>query len=194
MSSSETHSIRDVVRLHSGLLLAQGVILTLLGVAAVIWPQISSLAVDVYVGWILLFSGVVGLVMMFFAPNVGGFFWSLLTGALALFAGVLLLWHPAEGVVSLTLVLVAFFIAEGVFQIAGAIVARSEFPDSWGWMLASGIVDLVLAGLIIVGWPSSANWALGTVVGVNLMTSGVAIIMVANATRNIARTIEKVIH
>ena len=85
MSSPETSSndmqqgIRDVVRVHSGLFLAQGIIMTLLGVAAVIWPQISSLAVDVYVGWIFLFSGAVGLVMMFFAPNVGGFLWSLLT-------------------------------------------------------------------------------------------------------------------
>jgi uncharacterized membrane protein HdeD (DUF308 family) len=181
------------VRLHSALLLTQGVILTLLGVAAVVWPQVSSLAVDVYVGWIFLVSGVLALVMMFFAPTVGGFFWSLLTGALTLFAGVLLLWHPTQGVASLTLVLVAFFMAEGVFQIAGAIVSRSDFPESWGWMLVSGIVDLMLAGLIVAGWPSSASWALGIVVGVNLITSGVAIIMVATAARNVARAIETAI-
>jgi uncharacterized membrane protein HdeD (DUF308 family) len=189
MSSPETtftdmqQSIRDVVRVHSGLFLAQGIIITLLGVAAVIWPQISSLAVDVYVGWIFLFSGAVGLFMMFFAPNVAGFLWSLLTGALALFVGMLLLWHPVEGVVSLTLVLVAFFVVEGLFQIAAAFGYRSAFPDSWGWMLVSGITDLVLAGLIVAGWPSSAGWALGLIVGVNLITSGTAIIVVASAVR-----------
>ena len=188
MSSSGTvdtmqQSIRDVVRVHSGLFLAQGIIMTLLGVAAVIWPQISSLAVDVYVGWILLFSGVVGLAMMFFAPNAAGFFWSLLTGALALFAGMLLVWHPVEGVVSLTLVLVAFFIAEGVFQIAAAVAHRSAFPEFWRWMLVSGVADLILAFLIIAGWPASASWALGLIVGVNLITSGVPIIVVASAAR-----------
>lgn len=196
MSSSGTvdtmqQSIRDVVRVHSGLFLAQGIIMTLLGVAAVVWPQISSLAVDVYVGWILLFSGVVGLAMMFFAPNAAGFFWSLLSGALALFAGVLLLWHPVAGVASLTLVLVAFFTAEGVFQIAAALAHRSSFPESWGWMLVSGIADLILAGLIIAGWPASAGWALGLIVGVNLITSGVAIIVVASAARRAVTTLEK---
>jgi uncharacterized membrane protein HdeD (DUF308 family) len=182
--------IRDVVRFHSGLFLAQGLIMTLLGVAAVIWPQISSLAVDVYLGWIFLFSGGMGLGMMFFAPNVGGFLWSLLTGALALFVGVLLLWHPVEGVVSLTLVLVAFFIVEGVFQIAAAVGYRSAFPESWSWMLGSGIADLILAGLIIAGWPSSAGWVLGLFVGVNLITSGVAIIVAAAAARRAVAMVE----
>lgn len=189
MTSSDMHAndmhlaVRDGVRFNSGMFLAHGVIMTLLGVAAVIWPQIFSIAVDIYVGWILLFGGVVALGTMFFTPNAAGFFWSLLTGALTLFAGVLLLWHPVEGVVSLTLVLVAFFIAEGLFQIAASFAYRPAFPDSWGWMLASGITDLILAGLIIAGWPGTASWALGLVVGVNLITSGLAIIAVASASR-----------
>lgn len=181
--------IRDNVQLHWGLFTVQGVIMVLLGIAAVIWPQISSLAVGAYVGWLFLLSGVVGLAMIFFAPNATGFLWSLLTGALALFTGVLLLWHPVEGVVSLTLVLVAFFIAEGVSQIAAAFVYRSAFPESWGWMLVSGIADLVLAGVIIAGWPSSFGWALGLIVGVNLITSGLAIIMVAFAARRVVTAI-----
>jgi uncharacterized membrane protein HdeD (DUF308 family) len=81
----------------------------------------TSIAVDVYIGRVLLFSGAAGLAIIFFAPNVPGFLWSLLTGALSLFAGVLLLWHPVESVVSLTLLLIAFFIAEGVFQMATAL-------------------------------------------------------------------------
>lgn len=109
--------------------------MVLLGIAAVIWPQVSSLAVGAYVGWLFLLRGVVGLAMIFFAPSTTGFLWSLLTGALALFTGVLLLWHPVEGVVSLTLVLVAFFFAEGVSQIAAAFVYRSAFPESWGGCL-----------------------------------------------------------
>lgn len=84
-----------------------------------------------------------------------------MTGALSLFAGVLLLWHPVEGVVSLTLLLIAFFIAEGVFQMAAAFGYRHIFPESWVWMLLSGLADLILALLLISGWPGSANWALG---------------------------------
>lgn len=193
MTVSETgldsmqRAVRDVVRLHSGLFLAQGIIMTLLGVATVIWPQISSVAVDVYVGWVLLFSGAAGLAIMFFAPNVSGFLWSLLTGALSLFAGVLLLWHPVEGVVSLTLLLIAFFIAEGVFQMTAAFGYRHIFPESWVWMLLSGLADLILALLPISGWPGSANWALGVIVGVNLISSGLATIVVNSAVRRAVR-------
>lgn len=184
-------TIRDTVRVHSGLFLAQGVIMTLLGIAAVIWPQISSVAVEVYVGWMFLLSGVLGLAMMFFAPNVAGFLWSLLTGALSLFVGVLLLWHPIAGTASLTLVLISFFVVEGVFQIAAAIGYRTALPESWGWMLSSGIADLILAGLIIAGWPGSASWALGLIVGVNLISSGIAITMVASAARKMISAAEK---
>ena len=184
-------TIRDTVRIHSGLFLAQGIIMTLLGIAAVIWPLISSLAVDVFVGWLFVLSGIATLALMFVAPRMSGFLWSLLTGALALFAGLLLLWHPVQGVVTLTLVLVALFIAEGVFQIAGAFAARIAFPESWGWMLFSGFVDLVLAALVIAGWPGSTAWALGIVVGVNLMTSGIAIATVAATVRGFVHTAEK---
>jgi len=188
-SSDQIRAVRDNIRTNSGLFMAQGAILILLGIAAVIWPQISSLAVDAVVGWLFLASGLVGLIMISYASDVAGFLWSLLTAVLNLFVGVLLLWHPVEGVVSLTLVLVAFFISEGVFQIATAIVYRSAFPDSWGWMLFSGIIDIVLAGLIIAGWPGTFSWTLGLMVGVNLISSGVAIMMVASATRKIAAAI-----
>ncbi len=180
-------AVRETVRVHSGLFLAQGILTTLLGVAAVIWPQISTLAVELYVGWIFLISGAVGVIMMFLAPNVSGFLWTLLTAALSLFVGVALLWHPVEGAVSLTLLLVAFFVAEGVFQIAAAFSYRSVFPDSWVWMLCSGIVDVILALLLIAQWPSSASWALGLIVGVNLISSGVATTMVAGAVRRAVR-------
>lgn len=184
-------TIRDTVRLHSGLFLAQGIIMILLGIAAVVWPLVSSLAVSLYIGWLFVFSGIMALGMMFMAPRMSGFFWSLLTGALSLFAGVLLLWHPVQGVVTLTLVLAAFFVAEGVFQIAAAFAGKGAFPESWGWMLFSGVVDLILAGLIVAGWPGSAAWALGVVVGVNLISSGVAITVVASTVRGFLHTADK---
>ena len=176
----------DELRTYWALFVGQGVMMIILGVLAIVWPQISTVAIDISVGWMFLISGIVGLVTIFLAPNIPAFLWSLLTAALALIVGVLLLWHPVEGTVSLTLVLIAFFIAEGLFQIAAAISYRDAFPDSWGWMVMSGIVDLVLAGLIISGWPGTASWALGLIVGVNLITTGLAITMAAFAARGLA--------
>ena len=111
--------------------------------------------------------------------------WALVTAALSLVAGVLLIWRPAEGAASLTIVLTAFFIAEGVFQIAASLSYRNVIRDSWGWLLASGIADLLLAAVIIWGWPSSSAWTLGVLVGVSLITSGAALVFVAIAGRNV---------
>jgi len=180
-------AISEAVRTHWIMFLVQGIIMVVLGVLAIIWPQISTLAVDLYVGWMFLLSGLTGLITMFVASSVAAFLWSLLTAALSLFVGVLLLWHPVEGAVSLTLVLISFFIAEGIFQIAAAIRHREAFPDSWGWLLLSGLADLVLAAMLIWGWPSTAVWALGLIAGLNLITSGLAIVMVAAAARSAVR-------
>ncbi len=180
-------AITEAIRTYWGLFVVQGGIMVVLGVAAVVWPHISTLATDLYVGWMFLFSGLAGLVTMFVGSSVAGFLWSLLTAALSLLVGVLLLWHPVEGAVSLTLVLIAFFIVEGIFQIAGAIRCREAFPDSWIWLLMSGIADVVLAAIMIWGWPFTAIWALGLIVGLNLITSGLAILIVAVASRSMVR-------
>ena len=184
-------AIRDAVRLHWRLFLAHGVITTVLGVIAIIWPQISTVAVDVYVGAVFLLAGIAGLGLMLLAPTASIVLWSLLTSGLSLLVGILLLWHPVEGAVSLTLVLLAFFIVEGAFQILASLGHRGPFPESWGWTLASGIADLILALLIIAGWPGTATWALGLIVGVNLITSGVAMMMLALTVRHVISAVSQ---
>jgi len=186
--SDMQRAVRDMLRANWQLLLIQGVIMFILGILAIAWPGESTIALDVYIGYLFLFSGFVGLAAMFFGDDAPTFLWTLLTAALSSIVGVLLLSHPAEGAASLTIVLTAFFIVEGIFQIAASISYRDVISDSWGWMLASGIADLILAALIIEGWPSTASWALGAVVGVNLMMSGMAIIMVALASRTLVKT------
>jgi uncharacterized membrane protein HdeD (DUF308 family) len=104
---------RESIRTNWAIFLTHGIVLIILGVLAVIWPQVSTLAVDIYLGWIFLFSGAFGLAVAFYAPRTSDFSWTLLSAALSLFVGVLLLWHPVEGVVSLTLILVALFIVCG---------------------------------------------------------------------------------
>ena len=187
--SDMQRAVKDTVHHHWQLFLTQGVIMVILGVLAVIWPQISTIAVDVYVGWLFLLSGVVGLATMFLAQNVPAFLWSLLTAALSLFVGILLLWHPTEGAVSLTLVLSPSSLSKASFRSWHLSAIARYSPTSWGWMLASGIADLILAALIIKGWPSTATWALGLIVGINLITSGLAITMVALAGRSLVRTV-----
>jgi uncharacterized membrane protein HdeD (DUF308 family) len=182
-------ALKDALKTHWKLFLFQGVVMVILGILAVAWPAVATLAVDIYIGWLFLISGIVGLVAMFSARDVPAFLWTLLTAALAMAVGVLLIWKPAEGAESLTIVLTAFFIAEGVFQIAGSFAYRDAMPGSWGWMLASGISDLILAGLLIMYWPVSAAWALGLLVGVNLITSGVAIVVTAIEARNLVQTL-----
>ena len=125
-------AVKETVRLHWQLFLTQGVIMLILGILAVIWPGISTIAVDVYVGWLFLFSGIVGLFTMFVARDTQAFLWMLLTAALALFVGIILLWHPAEGAVSLTAVLTAFFIVEGIFPDRGISQLSRHVPQPMG--------------------------------------------------------------
>src|SRR5260370_31072192 len=109
--------LKDGLKTHWKLFLFQGVVMVILGVLAVVWPAVATLAVDIYVGWLFLITGTVGLVAMFSARDVPAFFWTLLTAALAAAAGVLLIWKPSEDAMSLTILLTAFFISAGTFQI-----------------------------------------------------------------------------
>ena len=182
-------AIRGTLNAHWRLLLFQGIVLIILGIASVALPVVSTIVVELYVGWLFLIAGIVGLAVMVSSKNVQAFLWSLLTAALSLAAGILLLWKPVEGAVSLTLVLTAFFIVEGVFQSISSIAYRDVIGDSWVWMLLSGLSDLALAAIVISGWPSTAAWVLGLLVGINLITSGWAIVMLAIAGRDVVKTL-----
>ena len=182
-------AIGDTLRAHWRLYVLQGVLMIVLGVLAVAAPAFATLTVDIYVGWLFLISGVLGLIAMFSARNVPGFLWTLVTALLSIIVGGVLLWKPAEGAVSLTIVLTTFFIVEGIFQAVAAFTYRDAMPSSWGWLLASGLADLALAAIIIAGWPGTAAWVLGLLVGVNLLTTGWAVVMVALGARDIARSV-----
>jgi len=173
--------IRAAFQQSRWLLMAYGVLLILLGCFAVAAPRLATMAVDIYVGWLFLFAGIAGVIAMFSARNVGAFLWTLLTAALSILAGVMLIWKPMEGAVSLTLVLTVFFIIEGIVQVIASLSFRDAIPGAWGWMLMSGIADLILAAVIILGWPATTSWILGLMVGINLITTGIAIFVPASA-------------
>ena len=111
--------------------------------------------------------------------NAPGFWWALVSAALAILAGGWLLAQPIAGALSLTLILIAFFLIEGIAASFFALDHRRELSGQWGWMLASGIVDLVLSAMLLMGLPSTAVWALGLLVGINMLFGGIALIAMA---------------
>ncbi len=172
-------AVAKTIHDHWKLYLAEGVLLVVLGMVAILIPPLATLAVTILFGWLFLISGVIGLVTTFWMRNAPGFWWALISAALAILAGGWMLAQPVAGALSLTLVLIAFFVIEGVASIFFSLDHRREFSGQWGWMLASGVVDLALAVMLLMGLPSTAVWALGLLVGINMVFGGVALIAMA---------------
>ncbi len=172
------------VREHWKAFLFEGILLVILGLAAMIVPPLASLAVTIFLGWMFLISGIAGLVLTFWARQLPGFWWSLLSATLALVAGIVLLARPVQGTLTLTIVVGAYFLAEGVATIMYALEHRRELSQRWSWMLVAGLMDLLIAAVIIAGLPGSAVWAVGLLVGINLLFGGATLIGVALAARN----------
>ncbi len=176
-------AVEGAIREHWVLFLIEGIVLLVLGIAAILVPMVATIAFTILIGWLFLISGAVGLFTTFWMRHAPGFWWSLLSAVIAIAAGIVLLIWPISGSLSLTLLLTAFFIVEGVASIMYAIEHRRQLSGRWGWMLVSGIVDLILAGIIIAGLPGTALWALGLLVGINLIFGGVAMIGMALAAK-----------
>ena len=175
---------RGVTRRHWVLFLLQGLILIGLGVAAIAEPMVATTAITLFAGWLFLISGVVGLAGMFTAQRVPGFWWSSISALLAVVVGVYLIWRPLDGVLSLTVVVGILFGAQGISQIVTAIAQRRVLP-SWGWVLVSGIANIILAAIIWSGFPGTAEWALGLLFGINLLLWGVALVMTSLYSRSV---------
>jgi uncharacterized membrane protein HdeD (DUF308 family) len=169
---------------HWKAFLFEGILLVVLGLAAMIVPPLASLAVTIFLGWMFLISGIAGLALTFWARQLPGFWWSLLSAALAVVAGIVLLAQPVQGTLTLTIVVGAYFLAEGVATIMYALEHRRELSQRWSWMLVAGLMDLLIAAVIIAGLPGSALWAVGLLVGINLLFGGASLIGVALAARS----------
>jgi uncharacterized membrane protein HdeD (DUF308 family) len=172
-----------VVKAHWKAFLFEGIVLALLGLAAMIVPPLASLAVTIFLGWMFLISGVAGLFVTYRTRQMPGFWWSLFSAALAILVGGILLAKPEEGTFTLTIVIGAYFLAEGVVTIMYALEHRRELSERWSWLLISGVMDLLIAFIIVVGLPDSAKWAIGLLVGINLVLGGAAMVGMALAAR-----------
>jgi len=186
MTATQPDEVREVrvqlsgaLRRHWILFLSEGIALVILGILAIMAPTIASVAATVFFGWILLLSGVIGLIATLRARAAPGFGWSLLSALVGVVAGVLLLGWPLPGALSLTAVLIAFLLVEGGVSIMYALEHRNAPSGRWGWMLASGILDVFLGLLLLIGLPGTALWALGLLVGINMLFGGWALILMA---------------
>jgi len=182
-SSQMRSAMRAMVRRHWMAFLIEGVLLAVLGLAAMIVPPLASLAVTIFIGWMFLISGIAGLALTFWARAMPGFWWSLISAVLALIAGIILLAQPVRGTYALTLVIGVYFLAEGVATIMYALAHRRELSGRWAWLLIAGLVDILIAFIIISGLPGSAEWAIGLLVGISLVFGGASLIGMALAFR-----------
>lgn len=178
-----TESLLELHRHASGWSIVWAVLLIIFGVLAIGSPMLAALAVNVFIGWLLVLVGVVHFVIAFHAHRAGSVIWKLLVGVAYVAFGVYLILHPVLGVISLTLALAVLFLIEGVLDIILFFKMRAV-PGS-GWVLFDGIVTLLLGLLIYWGWPSTSSWAIGILVGVSMIITGVTRIMLSLAARRV---------
>ena len=163
------------------LLIVEGVIFTILGFLAVALPGLSTLSIDLFIGWLLVFAGAIQFYRTVKSgPHASGFVGSLLTSILYLVFGVLLILFPVAGIFSLTVILTLFFIAEGIAKIVLGFQLRPF--TNWGWFILNGILALAMAFIIWAGWPGTAFWVLGLLVGINMIFFGISLLFLGLGT------------
>lgn len=149
--------------------LIMGIVMIILGFLAIGAATTVTLVSMVMLGALLLTGGIIQIGYAFWARQWSGFFFSLLAGIVYTVTGLLLLVHPTAGALSLTLLLAAFYIIGGIFRIVGSLMMQFE---QWGWALFSGIIKLILGGLILAGWPVTGLWIFGLFIGIDLIFYG----------------------
>jgi len=174
----------ESIKGHWKLFLVEGIVLVVLGIGAMLIPVVASLAVAIFLGWLFLVGGIVGAITTLMGRHVPGFWWSLISAAITIVAGLYLVGWPFAGAVSLTVVLAAYLVAEGIASMLFAYEHRRQLPARWGWLFFNGVIDLFLAGIIIWLLPFAAVWGLGIIIGIDFIFGGASLIGMAFAARD----------
>jgi uncharacterized membrane protein HdeD (DUF308 family) len=162
-----------------GVVTGMGVLLILLGAAAILFERATSWFVTVLIGWILVIAAVFIFASAFGLGSIGRGLLRILLAVVTLAAGLYLVINPGEGTETLTLILVIYFIVAGLFRIGAGISERGS--DGAGWLIVNGVLSVLIGLLIGVDLPSSSEWAIGLLVGIDLIFSGWVLIMIASA-------------
>jgi uncharacterized membrane protein HdeD (DUF308 family) len=158
-------------------LIIEGVLLVVLGIAALVMPLMAGIAATLVYAWILILTGIIGLVSAFAGRSHAHFGWSLASAILALVIGVIVLLYPLAGAVAVTLIIGAYLILDGIALIGLALDHRRQGGGPWGWLLVSGLIDLVLAAIILFMSAIGSAVFIGVVVGISLVFAGVGLLM-----------------
>jgi uncharacterized membrane protein HdeD (DUF308 family) len=175
-------AMRETVKRYSLWYLIQGVLLVVAGVLALIYPLFASVTVVFLLAWILIISGVLQGIGLIGASNVPHYWLQLISAVLAILIGVLLLRSPDGGLLVMTVLLIVYFMVEGIAKVIFALTIR-PFPN-WGWVLGSGVVGILLAFILWANMPLSSDWLLGLMLGVLLVCEGAALTYLAWRARN----------
>jgi len=158
-----------------------GILLIVLGIVAIAFPFMTTIAAKIFLGWLFLIGGIVQVVHAFSTQKWSQFLLTLLVGLLYVVVGGWLAFFPLAGIIALTIMLAAMFIAEGILELGMAFRMRPQ--QGWVWMLVAGIISVLVGLLIVAGLPSSATWAIGLLVGINMISTGWAFVFLAQAAR-----------
>ena len=178
-----TTSAVKFVKKSVGWSIALSVLMIVAGILAIASPLAAGVAVNIFVAWLLVFSGGVHLVFAWYRPSTGGLLWELLVGVLYIFIGGYLLMHPVAGLASLTLALAIYLLVEAALEFVLGFTLR-PLPGS-GWLLVDGTITLILAVMIWRTWPSSTEWVIGTLVGISILFSGASRLGLSLAARSV---------
>jgi len=179
--ASQVPVATDKIASHRGWFIALGIVLVILGIAALLFPFYGSLAGARLFGWIMVFSGIATAVHAFSARGWGGVLLQILIAIAYVIGGVWLLAQPLAGVATLTLVLIAVLFGQGILSAIEGLQLRPA--DGWGWMLASGVASIILGIMLWMEFPSSAIWAIGLLFGISLVMNGWSFIILALSAR-----------
>ncbi len=178
--------LREALSKNWKVLLIGGIVSVVLGLIAIIVPPLASVGITILVGIILL-VGAVGMVAEAISRGTTGHrIWSAILAVLYVIAGVWLLINPVEGTITLTVVLIVFFLVIGLFRLIAGIQGRSGGVPNAGWMIVNGILSIAIAVLVLLDLPSSAAWAIGLLVGIQLLFDGMMLITTAMAGKKLA--------
>jgi uncharacterized membrane protein HdeD (DUF308 family) len=170
-------AMRETVRKYSTWYLLQGGLMVVAGVVALLYPFFASTAIVLILGWLLIFAGIVQGIGLIGAGNVPHYWLQLISAVIAIVIGVLLLRQPDSGLMIITALLIVYFMVEGIAKVIFALTIR-PFPN-WGWVLAAGIVGILLAVYLWANLPVDSAWVLGVLLGILLISEGAALTYLA---------------
>lgn len=182
--SIKKESTMDFLQQHRTAFIIESVLLIILGILAIALPFYATLSVELIIGWILLLGGIVQLYKSFKTFKQPGGAISLMAAVIYIAVGTLMLLFPLAGILTLTLLIGLFFLLEGIAKIAFSFELKPA--QNWGWLLISGIISLIMSGIIIGGWPATSLWVIGLLIGINMIFFGFSLIaLVSNLPKKI---------